>query len=298
MTDTATTLFEEHRHELFALAYRMLGSVADAEDLVQDVWLRWSAQDPTTIDRPKGWLITVTSRAAVDRLRSARARREAYVGPWLPEPIVSSETDPAELVAMADSLSLAFLGLLERLDPVERAAFLLREVFREDYAVIADALGRTEVACRQIVHRAKERIGPDRPVRFDPAPHEERRLVESFLAAAVAGDLDALHEVLTDDVVAWSDGGAQRHAARRPVVGRHRVAILVRGITRRGLALGDEIEVRNVRVNGDPGVTVLVDGRLSMVMAFEIGPAGICGIRTILNPDKLAHLDRGEPPVG
>jgi len=290
MTDPAVDAFESHRHHLFAVAYRMLGSVGEAEDAVQETWIRWAAADQDSINRPRGWMTTVVGRLCVDRLRSAQKRRETYVGPWLPEPLVQPDDDPAEHVALADSLSMAFLELLERLDPVERAAFLLREVFAEDYADVARVIDRSETACRQIVHRAKQRLGPDRPVRFDPGPDEERRLVDSFFAAAFAGDLDALHEVLCDDVVAWSDGGAARHAARRPVVGVHRVGLFAQGITRRALGGGGDVTLRSLRVNGDPGMAVFVDGTLDLVVAFELAPEGVRTIRSVLNPEKLAHV--------
>lgn len=286
--DTAT--FESHRRHLFAVAYRMLSSVSDAEDAVQETWLRWAASDRAAIRSPRAWLTTVVSRIAVDRHRSAQKRREAYVGPWLPEPLLVSDDDPAEHAALAESLSFAFLTLLERLDPIERAAFLLREVFGESYAEVAAVIGRNEAACRQIVHRAKERIDPDRPVRFDPGPEEERRLVDSFLAAAWGGDLEALHGVLCDDVVVWSDGGPDRHAARRPVMGARRAATFVANIVRKGLADAEEIAVDHVRVNGDPGLAAAVDGELFLVLAFELDPAGIRTLRIVLNPEKLDHL--------
>lgn len=289
-TDVDVDVFESHRHHMFAVAYRMLGSVGEAEDAVQEAWLRWSAADTASIVNPKGWLTTVVGRLCVDRLRSAQKRRETYVGPWLPEPLLDDGDDPAEVVALADTLSLAFLELLERLDPIERAAFLLREVFGEDYAAVAAAIDRSEPACRQIVHRAKARLGPDRPVRFDPGPDEERRLVDSFFAAAFAGDLAALHLVLSEDVVAWSDGGANQHAARHPILGRHRVGLFAKGIARRGTEVSDDIVLRPTRVNGDPGMAAFVDGTLFLVMAFELAPGGIRGIRTILNPEKLDHL--------
>lgn len=286
--DTAT--FEAHRRHLFAVAYRMLSSVGDAEDAVQEAWLRWASADRDTIRSPRGWLTTVVTRIAVDRHRSAQKRREAYVGPWLPEPLLVADDDPAEHAALAESLSFAFLTLLERLDPVERAAFLLREVFGESYAEVAAVIDRSEAACRQIVHRAKERIDPDRPVRFDPGPEEERRLVDSFLAAAWTGDLDALLAVLCDDVVLWSDGGADRHAARRPVLGARRAATFVANIVRKGLAESEAIVVDHVRVNGDPGVTAVIEGELFLVMVFELDPAGIRTLRIVLNPEKLDHL--------
>lgn len=285
-----TDVFESHRHHLFGVAYRMLSSVSDAEDAVQETWIRWAAADQAAIRNPRGWLTTVIGRISVDRHRSAQKRREAYVGPWLPEPLLVVDDDPADHAALADTLSLAFLSLLERLDPVERAAFLLREVFGESYTDVAAAIDRTEPACRQIVHRAKERIDPDRPVRFEPGEDEERRLVDSFLAAASTGDIDALQEVLCDDVVIWSDGGAKQHAARRPILGAQRAAMFVVGIVRRGDRVAESIEIDHVRVNGDPGIAAIVDGALFLVMAFELDPAGIRALRIVLNPDKLDHL--------
>ena len=288
--ETDTAVCESHRRHLFAIAYRMLSSVTEAEDAVQESWIRWARADRSVVREPRAWLTTVVSRIALDRRRSAQMRRESYVGPWLPEPLLAVDDDPADHAVLADSLSLAFLTLLERLDPIERAAFLLREVFGEDYAAIAATLDRSEAACRQIVHRAKERIDPDRPVRFEPGEDEERRLVDSFLAAAFTGDLEALHEVLCDDVVIWSDGGADRHAARRPVLGAHRAARFVTGIVGRAARSGEAVELDHVRVNGDPGLVAVLDGELFLVMAFELDPAGIRAVRIVMNPEKLDHL--------
>ncbi len=282
--------FEEHRRHLFAVAYRLLGSVVDAEDAVQECWLRWDVADRTLIDRPLAWLTTVVSRIGIDRLRSAQVRRESYVGPWLPEPLLANESDPAEHAVLAESLSLAFLTLLERLDPVERAAFLLREVFAEDYDMVAAAIDRSEVATRQIVHRAKSRLEPDRPARFEADPTDERRLIDSFLAASLLGDLDTLHEVLADDVVAWGDGGPAQHAARKPIIGRHRVALFCKGIGNKRPGLAGEMAILHQRVNGEPGVVVTIDREVYMVMAFDVTPDGIRAVRSILNPDKLEHL--------
>ena len=282
--------FEEHRHHLFGVAYRMLGGVAEAEDVVQEAWLRWDGADREAIDRPRAWLTTVVSRIAIDRLRSAQVRRETYVGPWLPEPILTSPDDPADHAELAESLSVAFLTMLERLDPVERAAFLLREVFGHDYDEVAATIDRSTTNCRQIVHRAKARLGPDRPARFDPGPDEERRLLDSFLAAAITGDLDSLHGVLAEDVVAWSDGGANQHAARRPILGRQRVALFARGIAAKREQMHAELLVEHARINGAPGFLAYADGDLFMTMAFDIGADGIVAIHSVVNPDKLAHL--------
>lgn len=296
--DEAALVFEDNRHHLFGVAYRMLGSVTESEDAVQETWLRWAEADHATINSPRGWLTTVITRLTVDRLRSAQHRRETYVGPWLPEPMVRPDVggqpgvheDPAEHVELADSLSIAFLAMLERLDPVERAAFLLREVFGHGYDEVAPMVDRSEVACRQIVHRAKERLGPDRPVRFDPGPSEERRLVDSFLGAALSGDIEGFRDVLTEDVVMWNDGGPDRRAARKPIVGIDRVTTFVINIAGRSESLGGELSVRHVRVNEAPGVAIHVDNDVYMVMAFDIGPDGIRTVHSMLNPDKLGHL--------
>ena len=293
---TAVDGFEANRHRLFAVAYRMLGSVAEAEEVVQDAWLRWDRAEQATVENPAGWLTTVTTRLAIDRLKSASHRREIYVGPWLPEPVVDRvDADPAGHVELAESLSMAFLTMLERLNPVERAAFLLREVFGSEYGDSASAVDRSEAACRQIVHRARERVDPDRPARYDADPADEKRLLDGFLAATFDGDLDALKLVLHDDVVAWSDGGADRRAARHPILGAERVARFMTGIARRGPDDGAALGIEPVRVNGDPGYLVRTDGDVFMTMAFELsadaeGDVRIGTIRAVLNPRKLDHL--------
>ena len=293
---TGVDAFEANRRRLFAVAYRMLGSVAEAEEVVQDAWIRWDRTDPASVENPAGWLTTVTTRIAIDRLKSASHRREVYVGPWLPEPVVERvDGDPAGHVELAESLSMAFLTMLERLNPVERAAFLLREVFGSEYGDIASAVDRSEAACRQIVHRARERVDPDRPARYDADPADEKRLLDGFLAATFDGDLDALKLVLHDDVVAWSDGGADRRAARHPILGAERVARFMTGIARRGPDDGAALGIEPVRVNGDPGYLVRTDGDVFMTMAFELsadaeGDVRIGTIRAVLNPRKLDHL--------
>lgn len=283
-------LFEHNRGRLIQIAYRMLGSIAEAEDTVQEAWLRFAAADRAAIENPAAWLTTVTTRLAIDRLRSARAVREQYVGPWLPEPLVT-DGDPAEEAVLAESSSLAFLTVLERLDPVERAAFVLREVFGLSYAEIAATIERTEAGCRQLVHRAKQRVAPDRPPRYVPTVEEEQRLLDGFFGAILGGDLEGLTAVLAEDVVAWSDGGAHRRAARRPVVGRARVLPYVLNLSSRYLEAPDaDVEFCPVRINAQPGVIVWVDGEVEMAMAFEIGASGITALRSVLNPRKLDHL--------
>ena len=294
MIDVVET-FEANRSRLAQIAYRMLGSVAEAEDVVQEAWLRFSSVDDLgPLRNPAAWLTTTTTRLAIDRLRSAQSMREQYVGPWLPEPVITDD-DPADRVVLAESLTLAFLTMLERLDPVERAAFVLREVFALAYADIAETLERSETACRQLVHRAKKRLAPTGPPRYEATEEEEQRLLDGFFGAVFSGDLDALTEVLAADVVAWSDGGADRRAARRPVVGRDRVAPYVANLSARYLQDPDaDVELRLVRLNGQPGVIVSVDGDVELAIAFEIGSEGIAALRSVLNPRKLDHL-RGPP---
>lgn len=283
--------FETNRSRLFAVAYRMLGSVAEAEDVVQDAWLRFDAHDGVTIENPAAWLTTVTTRLAIDKLRSARMTREHYVGPWLPEPIVTD--DPADHAVLAESISLAFLTMLERLDPVERAAFLLREVFALPYAEIGATLDRSEAGCRQIVHRAKERLDPDRPVRYQPSPEEEQRLLDGFQLALFTGDVDLLSSLLAEDVIAWSDGGASRRAARRPILGRERVVPYLLNLAKRYLDPTVALGLEMVPLNGDPGVIISVDGEVELAMTIELGPSGVVALRSVLNPRKLDHL-RGD----
>lgn len=285
--DPTASEFETHRHHLFGVAYRMLGSVTEAEDAVQEAWLRWSGAERDRIDSPQAWLTTVVGRLALDRLRSAQHRRETYVGPWLPEPLVRVDDDPADHAELADTLSLAFLTMLERLDPVERAAFLLREVFGLTYAEVAETVDRTEPNCRQIVHRAKERLDPDRPVRFEPGPDEERRLVDAFLGAALAGDVDALHQQLAADVVFWSDGGPNRRAARHPILGRDRVVPFLNGLVSR---LSADAAIAHVRVNGAPGLAISDGGEPLLVVAFDLGPEGVRAFHTVLAPEKLTGV--------
>lgn len=278
-------LFEQHRPRLTGVAYGMLGSVMEAEDVVQDAWLRWADADVEGVDNPAGWLTTVVTRLAIDRLRSARARREAYVGPWLPEPVID-EGDPAERVAEAEALSMALLTALERLNPVERAVFLLREVFDLDYPEIADVVDRSPTNCRQIASRARDRVGdPGRHHR--PPPAREREIVGAFETALRSGDLDGLQAVLAEDVVLWSDGGEAVRAARHPVVGRDRVARFLLGVARQA---PPGIEAAQASVNGDPGFVVRVGGTPYVVMALEVTDGGIVGVRNLLNPEKLAGV--------
>jgi RNA polymerase sigma-70 factor (ECF subfamily) len=283
---TALDEFEQHRRHLFGVAYRMLGSVSEAEDVVQDTWLRWRDAPGGEIRSPRSFLTTVATRLAIDRLRSAQRRREEYVGPWLPEPLVTDD-DPAATAELADSLSVAFLLLLERLNPVERAVVLLHDVFGYDYDEVADIVDRTPANCRQIASRARGHLTGERPVRPRPAVEDEQRLAFAFAAAAGSGDLAALEELLAEDVVLWSDGGAARRAARRPVVGRDRVARFVTNVAQRGYVDGT---VEYVHLNGEPAVIVRNERGPVLTMAVDIGDGVIQAIHTVVNPEKLRHL--------
>lgn len=276
--------FEANRSRLFGIAYGMLGSVMDAEDVVQDAYLRWANVDQSTIDSPAAYLTTITTRLAIDRLRSARHRRETYVGAWLPEPLVTSP-DPGSIVAEAEQLSLALLTTFERLNPVERAVLLLRDVFDFEYAEIAPIVTKSAANCRQIARRARDRVA-EQP-RARPQPEVEERIVFSYAAALVQGDVDGLIQLLAHDVMLWSDGGGKVRAARHPVMGADRVARFVVNVNRKA---PPGLDVRRVRVNGSLGFAAFHDGAPWGVLAFDVADDQITAIRVILNPDKLRHL--------
>jgi RNA polymerase sigma-70 factor, ECF subfamily len=278
--------FEEHRRHLFGVAYRMLGSVSEAEDVVQDTWLRWRAASADEVRSPRSYLTTVATRLAIDRLRSAQRRREEYVGPWLPEPLVTDD-DPAAEAELADSLSMAFLLVLERLNPVERAVLLLHDVFGYDYDEVAGIVERTPTNCRQIASRARGHLTGERPVRPHPPPEDEQRLAFAFAAAAGSGDLATLEGLLAEDVVLWSDGGPARRAARRPVVGRDRVARFIANLSHR---LPEAGTMEFVHLNGEPAVIVRTEQGPFLTMGVEIEDGVIRAIHSIVNPDKLRHL--------
>ena len=281
--------FEAARPRLQRLAYRMLGSVAEAEDAVQDAWLRWRRVDPAQIDNPAAWLVSATTRLCIDRLRAARARREAYVGPWLPDPLIEDiAIDPVE---RAEDVSVAFLLALERLSPLERAVFLLHDVFDADYAAVARTLKRSEAACRQLAARARAHVREARP-RFDVTQEAAARLAGAFMDAAQRGDFAALSELLAEDAVLISDGGGKRKAALRPMVGREDVIELIRGLTWRGTwpPVG---AIRLARINGYLGVILEAEDGV-MTIAFEPTTDGtrLAAIYMLRNPDKLGHVDR------
>jgi RNA polymerase sigma-70 factor (TIGR02957 family) len=284
--------FDELRRPAFAIAYRMLGSVSEAEDVVQEGFLRLyrARESGERIESPRAYLSTVVSRLSLDHLRSARVRRETYVGEWLPEPLVAgAEDDPARGLEMADSLSLAFLVLLESLTPEQRAAFLLHEVFDEPYERIAEILDTSEPNARQLVTRARRRVEERRP-RFDASREQRERLATRFFAAAEDGDLEGLEELLAHDVVLRADGGGKAPAIKRAIHGRPKVArTLIAGL-RRGARLGG-FALRRETVNGQPGAVYLdPDGRLAGVIILDVADGQVQAVSSIVNPDKLRHL--------
>jgi RNA polymerase sigma-70 factor (TIGR02957 family) len=288
-----TDEFEQLRPRAFGIAYRMLGSVSDAEDVVQDGLMRLyrASAAGEQIDSPPAYLATVVTRLAIDQLRSARARRETYVGEWLPEPLLTTgeEGDPARHAEMADSLSLAFLVVLESLSPEQRAVFLLRDVFDYPYERVAEIVGKSEPATRQLAVRARRHVEEHRP-RYAASQREQEELARRFLAAAQEGDVAALETFLAEDVVVHGDGGGKAPALARPIHGRARVARTLAAWSKAGRKFG-VTDFRAVEVNGQPGLLTLDrDGNPVSCMAFEIGDGFIRGIRSIVNPDKLRHL--------
>jgi RNA polymerase sigma-70 factor (ECF subfamily) len=279
---------ERLRSRLFGLAYRMLGSVGDAEDIVQEVAIRYLDRVETEVRAPDQYLTSMTARACIDQLRSARHRREVYVGPWLPEPLrAASETeaDPDESLTRDESISVAFLVVLETLSPLERAAFLLHDVFDHDYVEVGTILGRSAAACRQLVSRARSHLSQRRP-RFDASAADERRLAEQFLAAARDGDMDGLVRLLSRDATLWCDGGGKVGAAINPVTGADRVARFWVGLFRKVPALDATIE----NVNGAPAIVLLVQGNIDSAVSFAINNDRIVEVYDQRNPDKLARL--------
>jgi RNA polymerase sigma-70 factor (ECF subfamily) len=295
VTTPGVSAFEAHRPRLFAVAYRMLGSASEAEDVVQDAWLRYAAGDRTDLRSPEAFLTTIVTRLCLDRLKSARAAREEYIGPWLPEPIATdARQQPEESASLAESLTLAFLVLLETLSPEERAVFLLREVFEYSHAEIAQMLNSTEANCRQLFHRARGRVAERRPHVHAKRP-DTRELVQRFVTAFRAGDTGALTSILAEDVGFWGDGGGKVVAARHPLFGREAVVNLLAGIRRTAPSAGislDRVSLDVIDVNNEPAVLIRVDGRIDSVYACEVAGARITAIRVVRNPDKLAYIAR------
>jgi RNA polymerase sigma-70 factor, ECF subfamily len=303
VTDSA--VIDDLRPLLYSIAYRMTGSVTDAEDLVQDAYVRYhrAAQDGARIDSAKSYLSTVTTRLAIDHLRSARVRREQYVGPWLPEPLLTDpDADAAYVVETADSLSLAFMVVLESLSPVERAVFLLRDVFDYPYAEIADIIDKSETNCRQLAVRARRRVEERRP-RFDASRQQRTEITERFLAACRLGEVEAFVELLAEDATFYGDGGGSGYGLPNPVIGRDRVSRTLAGFRRR---YGEDLAIfEPAEVNGQPGARCLDrDGRLINILAVDVADGQVRTIWSIINHDKLRHLAPladlaaliGEPP--
>ncbi len=288
----AETLFQTHRGRLFSLAYRLLGSRSDAEDVVQDTWLRWAQAEHAGIRDPEAWLVTAATRIGIDRLRAARIQRERYTGPWLPEPIeIDERPGPDHGAEVAEQVSLAFLAVLERLGPEERAAFLLKEAFDYDYAQISQWLDQSEANCRQMVHRARERVQAGRP-RFEVAPERHRHLLERFMEAARAGNQAAIQALLHADARLVSDGGGKATAAIRPLSGAERIARLFWAAYRRPQP---EVEWRMGRVNGEPAVLRFRDSVLVSAMIAISDGERIHELMSVMNPDKLpATVTRGD----
>ncbi len=285
-----TETFEQHRGRLYGIAYRMLGSRAEAEDIVQEAWLRWDRAGHD-IRAPEAWLVTATTRLCIDRLRQLRAERETYVGPWLPEPLTMDTAPPADRAAeLASDLSVAFLAVLERLAPEERAAFLLHDLFDSDYGAIAEILGKSEAACRQIVTRARKRVRAEQP-RVQVSNEARTKLLHRLVAAVQSQDPTSLMEVLATDATWTSDGGGKTKAAKKVITGAEHVARFAFGVFHRHLA---HMEFRDIAINGEPGIAALFENRLISVISIRTDGRRILGVYSILNPDKLRAFAAGD----
>lgn len=290
MTDQTLPVFEEHRPRLFGIAYRMLGSVADAQDILQESYLRWQQAAGEAINSPRAWLTTIVTRLCLNHLQLARVKRETYVGSWLPEPLLDEQAaNPADTATLADSLSLAFLVLLETLSPTERAVFILREGFDCEFANIARIVEKSEANCRQILARARKRIDERRP-RFDASRADAEKLVAPFVLALRNGDLEAMLAHLSENVVLVADGGDKPGALLRPLQGAGPVArAMLHAMRKHGVTAA---EIRPASINGLPGFVRYHDERALAVLAFGITGGRIAAVFVISNPDKLRHLDR------
>ena len=285
--DDPTLTFDSHRRRLQGIAYRMLGSVAEAEEVVQDAWLRWHEADKSGFDSAEAWLVTVVTRLSIDRLRAAKVQREHYIGAWMPEPTLTEPPDtPEESLARADNISVAFLAVLERLAPEARAAFLMREVFDADYDEVALTLGKSEAASRQLVHRAKAQVQEARP-RFQVSRETHQRLLRAFADAAARGSLQDLKALMAEDVELIGDGGGKVQTFSKILRGSQRLAQLYFALWRR---MGAAVRMELVDINGEPGLLRFVDGELESAQTFEIEDDRIVRIRVQRNPDKLARI--------
>ena len=283
----ATEAFLAHRNLLFTVAYEMLGSAADAEDVLQETWLRWAGVDLDTVRHQRAYLVRITTRQALVRLRTLGRRRESYVGPWLPEPLLTAP-DVAEDVELADSVSMAMLLVLETLTPTERAVFVLREVFDLGYDEIAEAVDKSPAAVRQIAHRARAHVAARRP-RGVVSPAATRGALEAFQRAVETGDLQSLLDILAPDVVLLGDGGGVKQAVLRPIVGADRVArLLAAGLT----MIRAETSVEPVQVNGGPALILRLNGEIDSVVAVRVEDGLVTGLYAVRNPEKLSHMER------
>jgi RNA polymerase sigma-70 factor (ECF subfamily) len=292
---TDAEVFEAHRDLMFAVAYRMLGTITDAEDAVQDAWLRWSAASRADVADPRSYLARIVTNTALNRLRSVRSRREAYIGPWLPEPLLTAAgPDAAERAELAESVSVAMLVVLESLTPEERAVFVLREVFGFEYAEIGAAVGRSVPAARQLAHRAREHVQARRP-RFDVDRNQQREVTERFLAAAGGGDIEGLMSVLAPDVTLLTDGGGKARAALRPITGASKVARFLVAIASRpymGIEIS-EISLTAAEINGSLGTLITGGGRAIAALTLTVSGGRVTAIQLLANPDKLTAITAG-----
>jgi RNA polymerase sigma-70 factor (ECF subfamily) len=291
---TDAEVFEEYRGLMFAVAYRMLGTIADAEDAVQDAWLGWSAASRADVADPRAYLVRIVTNTALNRLRAVRARREAYIGPWLPEPLLTQAgPDAAERAELAESVSVAMLVVLESLTPDERAVFVLHEVFGFDHPEIAAALGRSAPAVRQLAHRAREHVQARRP-RFDVDWDQQREVTARFLAAAAGGDIEGLMAVLAPDVTLLTDGGGRTRAALRPISGASKVARWIVAIAGRpDLGGAADLNLEPAEINGTPGTLITADGGAVAVLTLAVAAGQVTGIQLLVNPDKLTAIMAG-----
>ncbi|MFC4134617.1 RNA polymerase sigma-70 factor [Hamadaea flava] len=287
MTDTATDAFVSYRSLLFTVAYEMLGSAADAEDVLQETWLRWSGVDLGVVQDQRAYLVRITTRLALTRLRTLRRRKESYVGPWLPEPLLTAP-DVAEDVELADSVSMAMLLVLETLTPTERAVFVLREVFDVEYEEIAEAVGKTQAAVRQIAHRAREHVAARRP-RGEVTPTQARTVLDAFHRAVETGDLQSLLDILAPDVVFLGDGGGIVQAVPQPIIGADRIArVFLTGMTK----ISATTKLLPAQINGYPALILRVDGDVDTVLGLRVDDGRITGLYAVRNPQKLSRVSQ------
>jgi RNA polymerase sigma-70 factor (ECF subfamily) len=285
--DEKVEIFNQHRARLFGIAYRMLGVYSDAEDIVQEAYIGWHKADADEIETAEAWLVTVVSRLSIDRLRKLKSERETYIGPWLPEPLIASDApNAAEELEFASNVSMAFMILLERLSPVERAAFLLHDVFDCAYADVARIVGKTETASRQLIHRARERVKTDKP-RFEANEKMREDLIRKFSAASETGDEKTLLALFADEVSMTSDGGGKVQAARKIVRGK---AKLAHALAMFGAKYGEHFSHKFTAINGEPGLLTFIDGKIYGATTFEFEDGKIAAMYRVMNPDKLKQI--------